>query len=67
LLRLSACGAGERGGGSDACCENTLGDFHFSILLIDLEFLITVLSPLRSMCFRSLGHWGLRLHLIRPL
>jgi hypothetical protein len=29
LLRLSICGAGEGGGGCDASCENSFGDFHF--------------------------------------
>ena len=31
LLRLSICGAGERCGRSDASCENSFGDSHFSI------------------------------------
>jgi hypothetical protein len=35
LLRVSTCGPGEGGGGSDASGKNSLGDFHFSILLID--------------------------------
>src|SRR5262249_18303667 len=29
LLRLSICSAGEGGGGCDASCENSFGDFHF--------------------------------------